>query len=458
MSEKALLLFQLGPVQEFIAQAVTLGNLKAGSELLSEVTNAAVQEAVNFGAELMFPNLETNKEAKGIPNRFLAEVPCEKAETIAETCCAAAQDRLKKIVQSVPVPEEKREAFNQQVERFLQITWAVLKQRSGKMKEDYEKIGRLMALRRNARTFEQWHEEGDGQAKDFLSGKEVALEKGLGAMNLIKCHRSEDIDIPKDWKDYLAVIALDGDSMGARLSGFESKEKHLEFSGKLTAFAKSVPENMPKNGLLIYAGGDDVLAVVPLKEAIETAEKLQERFTDIVGGTASAGIAIGHCSVPLQALVQAAHTAESRAKQGYARNALAVSVFKRSGEILEWGCKWNSQALEIYKKLTEISKDNSVKMKRFPYKLAALIAPYAFEKSISEEMQKVVMAEFDHAIEQTEGIQTWVNGKGVSKVPREKVEAYLQECAKEHAADFLNLFLMETFINRPPKEEKKDGE
>ena len=39
--EKELLLFQLGPVQEFIAQAETIGDLRAGSEMLSALTAAA---------------------------------------------------------------------------------------------------------------------------------------------------------------------------------------------------------------------------------------------------------------------------------------------------------------------------------------------------------------------------------------------------------------------------------
>lgn len=38
MNNKELLLFQLGPVQEFIAQAETVGDLRAGSEILSELT------------------------------------------------------------------------------------------------------------------------------------------------------------------------------------------------------------------------------------------------------------------------------------------------------------------------------------------------------------------------------------------------------------------------------------
>jgi hypothetical protein len=57
---------------------------------------------------------------------------------------------------------------------------------------------------------------------------------------------------------------------------------------------------------------------------------------------ASVGIAVGHFTAPLQMLVREAKAAEKRAKTAYGRGALAVSLYKRSGEIVEWGCKWDN--------------------------------------------------------------------------------------------------------------------
>jgi CRISPR/Cas system-associated protein Cas10 (large subunit of type III CRISPR-Cas system) len=192
---------------------------------------------------------------------------------------------------------------------------------------------------------------------------------------------------------------------------------------------------------------------VPAKKAIKIAQDLRAKFKDIVGCHASAGIAIAHRSIPLQDLVHAAHDAESRAKKTYGRNALAISIYKRSGEILEWGCKWESSALEIYKTLSEISEQKVENIKRFPYKLADLLIPYALEGELDDMMRNVLMAEFEHAINQTEGMK--------GKLDLGKVREYLrttstkptskdeEETFYPRAEDFLNLFMAETFINRP---------
>lgn len=446
-SKNSLLLFQLGPVQSFIAQAITLGDLAAGSTILSEITMGAVEKAKNKGAQLVFPNLAENAKGDGIPNRFLAFVPLDKAEEIAKACDEAARDKLKSLAENVLIDADKKDAFNTQVERFLQITWAILKDPIGDMGKDYKAIGKLMAMRRNTREFDAWREEGYGQKKDILSGKEVALQDDFGAMNLIKQSYAKKIEIPKTWKNYLAIIAMDGDKMGEKLGSFKKAQQHLDFSGNLTKFAGEVrsyfKDKVEEKGLSVYAGGDDVLAVVPAKKAIEIAQDLRAKFKDIVGCHASAGIAIGHSSVPLQDLVHAAHDAESRAKKTYRRNALAISIYKRSGEILEWGCKWGSPALEIYKTLSELDRKEK-QIGSFPYKLAGLLQPYAIKGKLAKGMHEIVMAEFKHAISQTEDMR--------GELDEQQVDDYLTQCESKRGEDFLTLFLAEAFINRPPKE------
>ena len=55
--EKSLLLFQLGPVQSFIAQAITLEDLAVGSEILSEITAAAIK-SVNGWQDTLFSQVQ----------------------------------------------------------------------------------------------------------------------------------------------------------------------------------------------------------------------------------------------------------------------------------------------------------------------------------------------------------------------------------------------------------------
>lgn len=457
--EKELLLFQLGPVQEFIAQAETIGDLRVGSELLSELTAAALETVPAYEMACVFPAVEKG-HLEGIPNRFLACVPKGEGEALAKRAADAAQAKLMAIAEGCwpklkGVPQTRHEAYLAQVKAFLQTTWAVLKTPSGDMGADYRTIGKLMALRRNTRAFDAWHEEVSAAVKDFLSGKEAALDvadnrssnknSGRGAMNLIKKARTTDDDkvVTKNLGKYIAVIAMDGDHMGEKLSGFRSADEHRAFSRKLADFARQVKIDA-EDGLLIYAGGDDVLAVVKATRAIEIAQNLAKRFQDTVredGVTASAGIAIGSSKAPLQDLIHEAHAAEGRAKHGYGRDALAVSVLKRSGEILKWGCKWNSNAFDIYSRLTE----RSDRLSRFAYKLAGFLEPYALKKgdlNDTSTMRQVVLEETLHTLKQTEGA-----GDALTK---ECLEAYLaEESVKEHPEDFLGLFMCEAFINRP---------
>ena len=457
--QKDLLLFQLGPVQEFIAQAEKIGDLRVGSELLSELTAAALEVIPDYETESVFPAVK-KRELKGIPNRFLVYVPHGKGEELAKCASEAAQKKLTAIAEEcwkklTHVPGTRYNDYLAQVKAFLQTTWAVLKNPSGNMGADYKTIGKLMAMRRNTRQFEAWHEENPAAIKDFLSGKESALDvadnrapnknSGRGAMNLIKTARSTDNDtfLATKLGDYIAVIAMDGDHMGGTLSSFREKEQHRKFSEKLADFARLVKID-PEDGVLIYAGGDDVLAVVKATRAIAVARELARKFKETVnehGVTASAGIAIGSCKAPLQDLIHEAHAAESRAKHVYERNALAVSVLKRSGEILKWGCKWDSAAFDIYDRLTE----QSGKLSRFAYKLAGFLEPYALKKGDldeSNDMRQVVLEETLHTLKQTEGA-----GEVLTK---ECLEAYLKEqSVKDHPEDFLGLFMCEAFINRP---------
>jgi len=208
---------------------------------------------------------------------------------------------------------------------------------------------------------------------------------------------------------YYALLYMDGDHMGRWLSGTHeglatfadtshpsvreqlqshsswqdlanSKRPitpavHAAISQTLGHFAlKLVPYIVEKRypGRLIYAGGDDVLALVPLEDALAVARELRAAFSghiEFVNGelqvclgeavtgyvewsdevfltmgpqaTASIGLVFAHHLQPLDLVLQAVRRAEHAAKHLYGRNALAVEVLKRSGETLTVGTKWS---------------------------------------------------------------------------------------------------------------------
>ncbi len=162
---------------------------------------------------------------------------------------------------------------------------------------------------------------------------------------------------------------------------------HAAISDALANFARKLVRFVIEErhcGRVIYAGGDDVLALLPLSEALSAARELRALFSGQVkqdkalvdfaseeslpvdfadenlsgylvyreqpskeilltmGPTASAsiGIAIAHHLQPLDATLQAMREAEHDAKEVYDRNALCVYLLKRSGERTQVGAKW----------------------------------------------------------------------------------------------------------------------
>jgi CRISPR-associated protein Cmr2 len=209
--------------------------------------------------------------------------------------------------------------------------------------------------------------------------------------------------------DYYAVLFMDGDQMGKWLSGTHeglpkfaeilhpqvreqlkgqsnwqtvlqtqrlmSPSLHAAISEALANFAlKAVPFVVEKlhAGRLVYAGGDDVLALLPLADVLPAARKLRALFSgeakrfgnDILvefgskqwtgwleweerklltmgnRATASIGIVVAHRLHPLRDVLRQGREAEEDAKELYERNAICVRWLKRSGEQVQMGAKF----------------------------------------------------------------------------------------------------------------------
>lgn len=158
---------------------------------------------------------------------------------------------------------------------------------------------------------------------------------------------------------YFAILVADGDHMGRAIERQTEVEGHQALSRALDRFARTVPQIVEKEhgGELIYAGGDDVLAFVPLHKVLPCAQALAtnfrrslQNFGDEAGSspTLSVGIGISHFLEPMGASLRLAQRAEKLAKR--TRNALAVIVDKRSGATIEASGPWgplDEQLLEL---------------------------------------------------------------------------------------------------------------
>jgi len=207
-------------------------------------------------------------------------------------------------------------------------------------------------------------------------------EEGLRA-ELLKPLRTELTRLYQKYRKpdpYLAILMADGDHMGRAISQIERAEDHQQLSRALAGFAGEAGKHVREcGGALVYAGGDDVLAFLPVDRAVECARKLRDEFAGAManwsGPTLSVGIAIGHMMEPLEDLLEYARNAEKLAKKQEnrpERDALAVTVHARSGSPVQWRAQWDSNPDAMLGKLV-----NDLLEDRIPDKAAHDLAERA---------------------------------------------------------------------------------
>lgn len=147
---------------------------------------------------------------------------------------------------------------------------------------------------------------------------------------------------------FYAMILMDGDHLGEILQS--SSTASCEVSSALACFTAKVEQIVRRSsGLVIYAGGDDVMAMTPLATALETTINLkkayEESFTQEYHGdrqaSISAGLVYAHHALPLRDVINHAHyLLDEIAKRETGRNSLAVTVLRSSGPRFSWACPW----------------------------------------------------------------------------------------------------------------------
>ncbi|MGC8771095.1 MAG: type III-B CRISPR-associated protein Cas10/Cmr2 [Brevinematia bacterium] len=294
-------------------------------------------------------------------------------------------------------------------------------------------------------TFTQLNENKEITKKYFPSTSYIALyeyferkkitneeEKERKSQVLFDSEDGETLPDLKIQDKYYAILMMDGDKMGKLIMGetieaswedvihpeikdrmiqenFEEKYRknwkilydkprlitpaiHSAISEALADFAiYEVPQIIKKyEGRLIYAGGDDVCAVLPIAEAINAAKELSEAYKrsfrliskiddgyevkylntesnfEIKPGklsigmgsaediTISASILICHYKEPLTAMLRRARELlDDVAKDEAGRNTCAIELYKRNGEYRRFWFKWNdNEVIDAIEKLT----------------------------------------------------------------------------------------------------------
>lgn len=201
--------------------------------------------------------------------------------------------------------------------------------------------------------------------------------------------------IHRNWgapESYAAILVGDGDHMGAAIDAIAIRAGHQDFSAALAGFAAGAAHILKRHsGQLIYSGGDDVLAFLPLHTMLAAAEDLRSAFVCAVstpcGGLAkpptfSAGIAIVHAKAPLSWGLAVARRAESEAKNVHGRDALSIIVNTRGNAETEIGGHWDGDWLGTLRSAISGFVARSLPS-RFGYQLRHAAAPFGKDRALA---------------------------------------------------------------------------
>ncbi len=174
-----LILFTVGPVQRFIAQARKTQDLYAGSRLLSELINQAQSaiEELAPGAEHIFPL----KDAKSKPNKTMgAIVKVAAIDDLMESVEKTVRDwwllEAKKLwAKKAKDKDNLHKYFESQIQKHLEVYWVALELQTdySNYRSVYKQLDPLLGAVKALRPFEQLAEEAG--PKCHLNGEYNAI-------------------------------------------------------------------------------------------------------------------------------------------------------------------------------------------------------------------------------------------------------------------------------------------
>ena len=175
------------------------------------------------------------------------------------------------------------------------------------------------------------------------SGARAALDRLLKTVYDARNEDGRPLGPPSS---FYALLLADGDRLGKLVGTLGGS-----CAGRaLSLFTREVPDIVSKHdGVAVYAGGDDVLAMLPVPRALACASSLSDRymsaFADVgaaqAEATLSAAVVFAHVRLPLGVVIAEAHRLlDDIAKEANGRSSLAVGVMKRGGRHCQWVTTW----------------------------------------------------------------------------------------------------------------------
>lgn len=243
---------------------------------------------------------------------------------------------------------------------------------------------------------------------------------------------------------FYALLLMDGDGMGKLIGGLDRQEQG-KVSQALATFTKRVPGIVEENnGKLVYAGGDDVFALLPVSKAVSCAAQCRMAYQDAFknfpektknAATISAAVQFAHQNIALSVVVKDAHRLlDDIAKDRTGRDALACRVWKPGGIVLTWAQPWtDEQKTDFAKLLDDVIADfrpdptSDRFSSKFFYKLRDLFEQIESDSTITDEAIKdLLVAEYLANRELKEN-----DKKKQRKEAQERIERLLLLCQQQ---------------------------
>lgn len=267
---------------------------------------------------------------------------------------------------------------------------------------------------------------------------EVLIEENKVSKDLLD-HLNDLIkEMGQPFSRYYALLLMDGDRMGKLLRN----RNQTKVSKALSVFCDGLEKHIQDQyeGVTIYAGGDDVMAMFPMNRALGAAVDLSRRykrsfkevFHEIIEeATSSAAILFAHYKVPLRDVLNEGHRLlDDVAKANTGRDSLAMGVWTSSGMSVTWSAPWDTIIKEketnrtVFDEITSSlsSKEGETLLSNsFLYKLQAVYEPMPIlETNHKETMKRLITADYIRILRPEKDSE--------KKAAEEQIEQLLQVC------------------------------
>ena len=402
----------LGPILETISESRKIYEIANASAFFSTFMYEFLKKVADSKKyEIITPYFEYEEENKLYPDRAILKIE--------------NSDENEKIVNEIE--EFKDAAFNKFLERIKNS------ESKNDVLEDLEKINEIVKKNEN-KEYKDNHEKQIDLLKEYINFNTVLMDtekneeiknifSKLDGIELIKNFPiqynekeineviadslSEKIKLNENSfsvneNKYRAIISLDLDNMG-KFSQKEIKkikkvsEGIYKYISKLRNFIKLKEINGKSEGLVLYAAGDDILAILNPKYIFEfikeACNSLKESFKEVIEDnkklSVSFGIFICYEKNPIKESIEKAHDLLFyNAKKLNEKNSAVILVQKHSGYSFEFVI--NDLVKEI-----EFNKDNI-----FFDKMNNYLKDYMESKKVEKKellntiIQKVYMNDF----------------------------------------------------------------